>query len=786
MTAATDDLAAVRALRAALWSNGFRPVPVKTRGKAPVGMGWGDAARANPPAATRLPVAPHAVSTGILCDGLRAIDIDVDDQERADEIEALANGMFGFTITRTRANSGKRLLVYRATEGAPPKRAITGEHGKIEALGKGQQFVGYGVHPSGALYEWRGDDPTCFVFGALTAISEDELSAFLDACAGIIGAKDPAGNSDIGITITERKQSLAPQNTLPVAASGQSDFFRIVNDKALANIGGWVGSIFPGAKRQDGTGAYRISSKQLGRSLQEDLSISPDGIVDFGVADMGDARQGKRTPIDIVIDYGMAGEAVGAARWMCDRLGVDPDSIWKRNDGEILDVTPLLRSRAAVMAEEIDDTDDDEPDDDGEDGAPLDEDLTRVPGLLGDLIEAITKSARRPNRRLALAAALPILGTVIGRRIATPTHSGTHLYVIATGATAMGKQHPLNCIERFMGAAQLGRHVGPSQFMSMSALNKHAEGAPLSICPQDEFGAVLKRLSHPRASGHEMGISMVLRMLWGSSFGIVRTPAYATARSVEIASPSLSLFAPTTPEELYSGLKGSDVVNGFLNRFLIIDSGDRAAECEPLEDVRKAAERLAPQLARAYRIGAPKRGNMAAHIDKNTDPDPEPLVIPWASQSAHDDYLDLSNECLRRIDANHDTGAMYGRTAEIAVRLATIAACGQDHDAPTVTADNMAWAARLALQSAELASRAADRHMIDPLGAAEFERKIIEKLQHAPGRKLRMRGLHRAMSKHFRFAGDLKKTLDAMQQAGLISQVARIVPGGKSITVALT
>src|SRR6516162_6258598 len=78
------------------------------------------------------------------------------------------------------------------------------------------------------------------------------------------------------------------------------EFWRKVNSLAFDMLGSWVTDIFPHARFERGTGAYRISSRDLGRDLEEDLSIAPNGIVDFGVADMGDPRLGKRTPIDIV------------------------------------------------------------------------------------------------------------------------------------------------------------------------------------------------------------------------------------------------------------------------------------------------------------------------------------------------------------------------------------------------------------------------------------------------------------------------------------------------------
>ncbi|OZA73720.1 MAG: hypothetical protein B7X77_09440, partial [Caulobacter sp. 39-67-4] len=44
-------------------------------------------------------------------------------------------------------------------------------------------------------------------------------------------------------------------------------------------------------------------------------------------ADMGDARSGKRTPIDLVMEHGGAPDATDAALWLCDHLGRDPASL---------------------------------------------------------------------------------------------------------------------------------------------------------------------------------------------------------------------------------------------------------------------------------------------------------------------------------------------------------------------------------------------------------------------------------------------------------------------------
>lgn len=114
----------------------------------------------------------------------------------------------------------------------------------------------------------------------------------------------------------------APAPAQPAAggAEGPNDFQR-VNAMAMALLDVWVPTLFPTARRYEQ--AWRVRQADLpGRAgLQEDLSISRDGIVDFGVADMGDARQGRRTPIDLVIEWRGLDER-GALHWLAGVLGV--------------------------------------------------------------------------------------------------------------------------------------------------------------------------------------------------------------------------------------------------------------------------------------------------------------------------------------------------------------------------------------------------------------------------------------------------------------------------------
>ena len=95
--------------------------------------------------------------------------------------------------------------------------------------------------------------------------------------------------------------------------------WRKLNDKAMVNFPLWVPALFGNKAVRTSEGGFRVSSAALGRKLQEDLSISPQGIVDFGVADIGDAREGKRTPIELVEEW-LQLDFSAAMRWLDEKL----------------------------------------------------------------------------------------------------------------------------------------------------------------------------------------------------------------------------------------------------------------------------------------------------------------------------------------------------------------------------------------------------------------------------------------------------------------------------------
>jgi Bifunctional DNA primase/polymerase, N-terminal len=194
------DLLAIRALRARLWNDGkgYRSVAVASfdvpapghhsAGKRPLRARWQDEARHDPPRAATVCPTLKERNTGLLCDGLQFVDIDRDDPDEARLVVALAKGMLGEAPMRYRAGSSRVGLLYRAASGEPGKqqvKSLDGQQG-VEVLGRGQQFVAFGTHKTGARLEWT-QSPLERMPETLTAVTEGQIEAFLDAVSDHLG-----------------------------------------------------------------------------------------------------------------------------------------------------------------------------------------------------------------------------------------------------------------------------------------------------------------------------------------------------------------------------------------------------------------------------------------------------------------------------------------------------------------------------------------------------------------------------------------------------------------------
>jgi hypothetical protein len=458
-----------------------------------------------------------------------------------------------------------------------------------------------------------------------------------------------------------------PEPVLPDGEDRDLTPHRELNELALANLAAWVPALglyrcHPARGGYEAVPIWRPSTTGRPREQRHrNLKISRLGIRDFG-ADQG------YTPLDLVMTAREC-DLEEAFLFLAEKLGL-------RDETEIIALEPDPAPAVIQSEPEVNQL----------------EAFTYCPGVVGEIIDFICATGRRPNRVLALATAITVVGTLIGRRVAGPTESATHLYAVAIGPTGCGKQHLLNSAMTLMTAAGAGGHLGPGEFMSMSAIISHITRKPLSLCVADEYGAFIARATHKKASSHETALSKILRTLWGTSFAPMAGLEWAQRELKAIQCPALSILGVSTADEFQAALQGDSVNNGFLNRHLMLESNLRSDDRDPEANLRQIPDDFRHRLRRLYEWTDPSK---LMSID---DPEAvfEPEILPWTDDAAQASYFEFVRACDEYMDEHAGTKPYLARCSEIAVRLATIRAAGMLEHGGCVTKEDMEWGADIA------------------------------------------------------------------------------------------
>lgn len=746
--------------REALWRSGYRPVPVynidarvNSPGKQPKGFAWQREALLDPPGCVARPPDGDALNTGVMANGYRVVDLDVDDEAVSDQLMRLSLSLLGHAPMRFRENSGRRLLVYRAAHGEPGKRSIKGALGKVEVLGKGQQFVAYGKHPSGAdlcwdrpLEDWPAAD--------LQPVSEDQIGEFLARAAELIGSAEHArdvvpfrlgeytANSPTGLGEIDHLLSFVPPDSpyeewvstlmaVHAATGGSSDGLEIADNWSRRGSKYKPGEVAKKWGSFRSTGITGATLAELARQHGADLSA-------IRIAHMPEDPEWKA-----MVEHGRqvartikAPRAVGSlpVRYLTEA----EDGTLIDDDGVIVedqDPFPQVTSLPSV----------DYP-----------------PGLVGDIARWIVSTAPKPQPALSITAALTIVGCVAGRQFRGPTGAGTALYALGLAPTAQGKDTPLKQIGRIMNAAALGHHLGPDEFMSFSAVVNLMIKRSLVLAPMDEFGDFMRRVFDRKGSIHARAIPKILRTLWGANFDSVGTAEWADRESVRLPAPHLSLFGASTHEQFYTALENGAVADGTLNRFLIVEGERRPMRVKPAMPRDVVPQTIVDRLKEIY--GATGTMHASRRNDVHFDPTmAETAIIDlrWGD-GAERAWARYSEEVERLMLDDPAQADLRGRSAEMAIRIATIVAIGRG--SRTVDADDVEYGMTMAHRSAETMIAGAADFMAENEQEANWQ-KVVRMIRERGGR-LEYRAIYRSM-KHMR-SREMKELLMHMVDSGVI------------------
>lgn len=693
---------------------------------------------------------------GVSADGERLVLIGIDIDQDGDALDTLLRCLPA-TPTAKAGRVGETRF-FRASEKITSRsydRVPTHESGGgrlVDLLASGRQsVVPASYHPkTGTPYVWIGEPVEV---QSLPIFTESDLEV-LEENLELLGWERP--------DISARP---AASERMPRAHGDYgSDEWAETNGEALARLSEWFPLLNLPKTRQTRSGTWtavptwRASNSDRPLDLRKaNLSASSGaGSVPAGIRDWGaSGTDASLTAIDLVqraLDLS-AGETKD---WLRETLGLNEE------EGFAVDFSGMLASqerRAVEVATMGNPIDIDLPApasvEATEHSAELPDHLTRIPGLVGQITDWIEATSRKPQRVLAMAAAIGIIGTVAGRKFAGPTDSATHLYILGIAKTGAGKNAPKKAGAALLTAAGLRPLLGPGGFMSSSGLIQHVSRNPASLCILDEFGVFLSKLNAKGNSTHERAISGDLRQLWSLSFEEFQPPKWAhSAQRQEMApiiSPALSIIGLSTPDEFYASLQGADIVSGFANRFLILATSKNPEDVEPTASVFDVPAQLIEGLQGIAGVG----GALATATMHSLQADAPMVRVDWEGgigSAAHDAFRHLKTEVQSR--EGHE--ALMQRTAEMAVRLATIRAIGISGENAEVSADDMQWGADLALWSAERLIADVDAHMVE--SDHQMRAKLVLRIiKESPDRTIGRTALCRKVNHRFD-----ARTLDAV------------------------
>jgi hypothetical protein len=325
--------------------------------------------------------------------------------------------------------------------------------------------------------------------------------------------------------------------------------------------------------------------------------------------------------------------------------------------------------------------------------------LLEVPGVLQEFVDYANATAVRPQPQLAVQAALAFGSVVLGRMWSTDGDNYPTLYFMNVAPTAAGKEHARKVITQALEASRLEKLIGPKGYTSEAAVLSRLSIQPRHISIWDEAGRYISS-ARKSGNGNKQDAQTMLMEIYGNLEGTVRGISYSTRgmtkeqieemMNTTVTRPALTLLGMTTPATLYEAVGTMDVKDGFLNRFIIVQSVlGRQMSREDVVRMDVPAEIISWAREHAFQHGGTEEDDDRTLIDPKFVP--PPVIVPF-SKAARRLAREIETEIIEDMNKWEAAGMadLFGRTRELALRLSLIIARSERSD--TVKESHLAWA----------------------------------------------------------------------------------------------
>jgi hypothetical protein len=392
-------------------------------------------------------------------------------------------------------------------------------------------------------------------------------------------------------------------------------------------------------------------------------------------------------------------------------------------------------------------------------------DLTRVPGVIGQMVDWLEESARKPSRPFALGAALAVGGTILGHTVQGVEDVATHLNIALLGPTTRGKGHIISSSKKLLTSAGADCRIGPGDFGSSTAFVETLTALGVFLSLMDEFGDILHRIAKPNAGGWEGDVLRAIKEIFSLSFETYYPARKARQQEYKpIFAPAPSIVGFSTVEHFYNALRGKDIGGGFLNRFLVIEDREIVETNRSRVHHLRVPPALEEALRALYKPRKPPAGFeeiLTAPIDGSFEP---AVKMQWGpgAQAAYFDF-----EKAMRFEEDELKQAVFGRAAEKACKNASIAVACDGRTVVEVADFN--WAKDWVQKNDQTLFEGVKKYAADPQDFHGTCRQILDYLRRAPNKQMSGRNLKRKGAKLIKSGKNMDEALKYLVECECIS-----------------
>ena len=325
------------------------------------------------------------------------------------------------------------------------------------------------------------------------------------------------------------------------------------------------------------------------------------------------------------------------------------------------------------------------------------ENLYSPPGILKDIYEYSESIAQISQPALSLQSALGLASVAAGRMYKSDMNNYSSLYFMCIAKSGQGKENTKTVIESILDASGHVDLMAGDGYTSSGAVYSLLRHRPTHITVMDEFGKRLESIAKSSNSNKEDALQVLMES-WGRCHGTIRPDNYSlmnmSSKQQEEAmdrstiKPAITLMGMSVPKNFYGALSTGRIVDGFLNRFIVVES-----------KLPRVVGRMVPFIEPSYEICEwvrkmrETKNEMEELAKNNSEMDFKQRILVFDDESK-ELLTKLAYKLIEEQDALEKDGleVLLSRTREKAMRLALICALADNPKTRVIRSDMTKWA----------------------------------------------------------------------------------------------